>query len=336
MTGTIAPPSAADDRFDRFVSSLRPNASFEHRSFVIRPLPGPLNRADRCWPVDCCLILDSAISSSVHRTSLFAAITLWKDDVLPRAAVDHLAQLRRRPPAAVVPRIGLALGGGFARGIAHAGVLKIFERHGIPLHCITGVSAGSIVAAAYASGSGPDEIARAASSMRIRDVARWSLCRMGFMASERMKPFLEGLLKTLPLRGDADSARRGGDRPLHRRTGVVPRYRRRGAAHSRELLLPGPVPAGSLGRSSAGGRRDERRDSRPAGARTRRDARHLGVPAGAALQAASGQCLPGHSPMLPDHAAAQRGWLAARERPGHRSRISRPSNGMDSSRRRNW
>ncbi len=115
---------------------------------------------------------------------------------VPRAAVHHLAQLRRRSPAAVVPRIGLALGGGFARGIAHAGVLKIFERHGIPLHCITGVSAGSIVAAAYASGSAPDEIARAAFSMRFRDVARWSLCRMGFMASERMKPFLEGLLKT--------------------------------------------------------------------------------------------------------------------------------------------
>jgi NTE family protein len=90
----------------------------------------------------------------------------------------------------------LALGGGFARGIAHAGVLRIFERYGIPLHCITGVSAGSIVAAAYASGSEPDEIARAGSSMRIRDVARWSLCRMGFMGSERMKRFLEGLLKT--------------------------------------------------------------------------------------------------------------------------------------------
>jgi NTE family protein len=114
----------------------------------------------------------------------------------PRAAVHHLAQLRQRPRTAVTPRIGLALGGGFARGIAHAGILRIFERHGIPLHCITGVSAGSIVAAAYASGSGPDDIARAASSMRIRDVARWSLCRMGFMASERMKPFLQGLLKT--------------------------------------------------------------------------------------------------------------------------------------------
>jgi hypothetical protein len=89
----------------------------------------------------------------------------------------------------------LALGGGFARGIAHAGVLMAFERHGIPLHCVTGVSAGSIVAAAFASGTPPEEIARVGSSMRFRDVARWSLCRMGFMASERMKRFLAGLLK---------------------------------------------------------------------------------------------------------------------------------------------
>jgi NTE family protein len=96
----------------------------------------------------------------------------------------------------VAPRIGLALGGGFARGIAHAGVLRAFEHHGIPLHCITGVSAGSIVAAAYASGAQADDIGRVASSMRFRDVARWSLGRMGFMESERMKRFLEGLLKT--------------------------------------------------------------------------------------------------------------------------------------------
>jgi NTE family protein len=105
--------------------------------------------------------------------------------------------MRGQPPAAVVaPRIGLALGGGFARGIAHAGVLRTFERHGIPLHCITGVSAGSIVAAAYASGAQADDIGRVGSCMRFRDVARWSLCRMGFMGSERMKRFLQGLLKT--------------------------------------------------------------------------------------------------------------------------------------------
>jgi len=93
------------------------------------------------------------------------------------------------------PKIGLALGGGFARGIAHAGVLDVFERNGIPIHCITGVSAGSIVAAAYASGASPAEIARAGCAMRFGDVARWSLCRMGFVVSERMKRFLERLLK---------------------------------------------------------------------------------------------------------------------------------------------
>src|SRR5690348_3533008 len=73
------------------------------------------------------------------------------------------------PPAAVLPneppRIGIAFGGGFARGVAHAGVLRVLQANGIPLHCITGVSAGAIVAAAYASGATPDEIATAGASM---------------------------------------------------------------------------------------------------------------------------------------------------------------------------
>ncbi len=93
------------------------------------------------------------------------------------------------------PKIGLALGGGFARGIAHTGVLKVFERRGIPIHCIAGVSAGSIVAAAYASGTPPEEIARAGCAMRFGDVAKWTIGRMGFAASERMCRFLERLLK---------------------------------------------------------------------------------------------------------------------------------------------
>jgi len=100
-------------------------------------------------------------------------------------------QVTRRVP----PKIGLALGGGFARGIAHTGVLKVLRRRGIPIHCIAGVSAGSIVAAAYASGAAPDEIAQAGCAMRFGDVASWRLGRMGFVASERMKRFLERLLK---------------------------------------------------------------------------------------------------------------------------------------------
>ncbi len=121
----------------------------------------------------------------------------------------------------------MALGGGFARGVAHAGVLRAFERAGVPLHCIAGVSAGSIVAAAYASGAGADEIARAGCAMRFGDVARWSICRMGFVVSERMKTFLERLLKNyrfeemrIPL-GVVATDLRTGDPVAFRGTGDV-------------------------------------------------------------------------------------------------------------------
>ncbi len=93
-------------------------------------------------------------------------------------------------------RIGLALGGGFARGIAHAGVVKVLEQHSIPIHCVTGISAGAVVAAAYASGTSPEEIARAGRSMRFSDVARVSVGRLGLVGSARMNRFLEGLLKS--------------------------------------------------------------------------------------------------------------------------------------------
>ncbi len=94
------------------------------------------------------------------------------------------------------PKIGLALGGGFARGVAHVGILKVLQRERIPLYCITGVSAGSIVAAAYASGTDLADIVRIACAMRFNDVARWTLCRLGLMHSERMAAFLKRLLQT--------------------------------------------------------------------------------------------------------------------------------------------
>ena len=116
-----------------------------------------------------------------------------------------IAAMRGRPPQAesgpflmAVPaprRIGLALGGGFARGMAHVGVLRVLEQNGLPIHCISGVSAGAIVAAGYASGTTPDEIASAACAMRLADVARWTIGKMGFAASERMERFLRKLLK---------------------------------------------------------------------------------------------------------------------------------------------
>jgi NTE family protein len=93
------------------------------------------------------------------------------------------------------PWIGLALGGGFARGMAHIGVLRVFEKAGVPVDLIAGVSAGSIVAGAYASGATPDEIESVAQAMKFRDVARWTISRLGLAHSERMSAFLSRLLK---------------------------------------------------------------------------------------------------------------------------------------------
>ena len=61
-------------------------------------------------------------------------------------------------PQAGRPRIGLALGGGSARGLAHIGVLEWFERHRVPIDVIAGTSVGGLIAGAYASGMTPAEI----------------------------------------------------------------------------------------------------------------------------------------------------------------------------------
>ena len=57
-------------------------------------------------------------------------------------------------------QIGLALGGGGARGLCHIGVLKVFEQEGIPINIIAGTSVGALVGGAYACGISADELAR--------------------------------------------------------------------------------------------------------------------------------------------------------------------------------
>ena len=76
-------------------------------------------------------------------------------------------------------RIGLALGGGFGRAIAHAGVLRVFEREGIPIHSISGVSSGAIAAAAFASGCTSDEIEAAGRAMAAVEHGKASQLRDG-------------------------------------------------------------------------------------------------------------------------------------------------------------
>jgi len=93
------------------------------------------------------------------------------------------------------PAIGLALGGGFARGIAHVGVLKVLEEEGIPVRVITGTSVGALIGASYCSGLSIPEMEEVAHNTRFTTFARWTVSRYGFASNDRMISFLERTLK---------------------------------------------------------------------------------------------------------------------------------------------
>jgi NTE family protein len=76
----------------------------------------------------------------------------------------------KRPPA-----IGLALGGGAARGFAHVGVIQILEEAGVRPDFVVGTSAGSLVAALYASGRSGQQLQQVADSMEEAAFTDWTL-----------------------------------------------------------------------------------------------------------------------------------------------------------------
>jgi len=107
---------------------------------------------------------------------------------LVQAGVRRLREFAygRPPESHRAPRLGLALGGGFARGISHLGVLRVLEQEGIAVGCLAGTSVGGLIAAAYASGAPIDAIAQRATATSFRDFARWSLSRYGLASNDRL------------------------------------------------------------------------------------------------------------------------------------------------------
>jgi NTE family protein len=88
------------------------------------------------------------------------------------------------------PKVGLALGGGFARGIAHIGVLRVLEENEIPVDFIAGTSVGALIAATYASGTSLKTMELYGSETTFRDFGRWTLSRMGMASNDRLELFL--------------------------------------------------------------------------------------------------------------------------------------------------
>lgn len=94
--------------------------------------------------------------------------------------------------------MGVALGGGFARGIAHVGVLKVLLENQIPVDALAGTRSGSIAVAAFARGCSIEELILAARSLRWNRFARWAFPHLGFAADPRASLKLWGSLSILP------------------------------------------------------------------------------------------------------------------------------------------
>jgi NTE family protein len=91
-------------------------------------------------------------------------------------------------------KIGLALSGGAARGMAHVGVLRALLENDVPIAFIAGTSAGSIVAGAFASGMPIEEIEEFGRTLRWRDIGRVTMSRLGVQSNERLEQYLRARL----------------------------------------------------------------------------------------------------------------------------------------------
>ncbi|MFJ3047796.1 patatin-like phospholipase family protein [Herbaspirillum chlorophenolicum] len=110
------------------------------------------------------------------------------------------------PPAATAPkkiRIGLALGGGAARGFAHIGVIKALESQGIDADIVAGTSAGSLVGALYAAGNDGFALQKLALQMDEATISDWSVPFFakvaGVLKGEGVQNYVNKALNNLPI-----------------------------------------------------------------------------------------------------------------------------------------
>jgi NTE family protein len=102
-------------------------------------------------------------------------------------------------PVSVAPRVGLALGGGAARGFAHVGVINVLEQAGIVPEVVSGTSAGAVVGAIHAAGYRSADLLRIATQLEQSDVRDLTLPDRGFVRGERLQAFINRAVQNRPI-----------------------------------------------------------------------------------------------------------------------------------------
>jgi NTE family protein len=191
---------------------------------------------------------------------------------LPPVAVNSEVKTTPTPtqssPAVEVPlvrrpvHLGLALGGGAARGFAHVGVIQVLEEAGLKPSHVVGTSAGSLVAALYASGKSVPELRKAAETMEEAEITDWMvpLLNRGALRGEALAKYVNaqvggrnlehmkiplGIVATDLRSGEAITFRRGNTGSAVRASSAVPAVFQPVRIGDREYVdggLVAPVP----------------------------------------------------------------------------------------------
>jgi NTE family protein len=117
-----------------------------------------------------------------------------EDDFL----LDTLWDSYRNLPKRQDPKLGIALGGGGARGLAHIGVLKVLEEEDIPVSMVAGASVGALIGALYAAGVSTSEMEEMSADIgwsTLTNYSRFSMFRLVLteqqLSSKNMETYLE-------------------------------------------------------------------------------------------------------------------------------------------------
>jgi NTE family protein len=138
-----------------------------------------------------------ALAASPVSSSILTPGSRTEDDFLMNVLWNQFKQT----PAARRPKIGLVFGGGGARGLAHIGVLKVFEQEGVPIDLVVGTSVGAIVGALYCAGlpiSVIEDLAYETGWDKLSNLSRVSVVRLfllqDLLSTEKLGRLLARLL----------------------------------------------------------------------------------------------------------------------------------------------
>ncbi|HZR36064.1 MAG TPA: patatin-like phospholipase family protein [Nevskia sp.] len=115
----------------------------------------------------------------------------------PRAG-GFSTSVEAAPPAAP-PRLGLALGGGAARGFAHVGVIKVLQSHGIEPDLVVGTSAGCMAGALYSAGYSGFDLQQMSFDLDRAAVADWSVFGNSLIKGDALHAFVDQAVKQVPM-----------------------------------------------------------------------------------------------------------------------------------------